>query len=222
MAPTARGGRWEGRAAFTLVELLVVIAVIAILGALLLPALAGAKMQAARAWCISNEKQLLVAWTVYSGDYDDRLVPNGGEMAAVSPLPNLWVFGGNHGDPDSLTNALYLAGSAYSLFAATKDQPASRLYKCPADTSTWPAWSFGEGIGGPLPPESRWVNELRSYSLNSYVGTTPALEIEPLVLNPGYRVYTKSSQLVADSPANRFIFIDVNPASICTPGFAVD
>jgi prepilin-type processing-associated H-X9-DG protein len=32
----------------------------------------------------------------------------------------------------------------------------------------------------------------------------------------------KFSQLAADSPANRFVFMDVNPASICTPGFGVD
>jgi hypothetical protein len=37
-----------------------------------------------------------------------------------------------------------------------------------------------------------------------------------------YRVYLKTSQLVADSPANRFVFIDVNPASICTPAMGVD
>jgi prepilin-type N-terminal cleavage/methylation domain-containing protein len=208
--------------AFTLVELLVVIAVISILAALLLPALAGAKMQAARIQCISNEKQMLVAWTVYYGDNDDRLVLNGGETGAVSPQPYLWVFGGNHGSPDGLTNDLYLTGSTYSLFAFTKVQPAGRLYKCPGDTSTWPVWSGAMGGMGPPPPMTRWVTELRSYSLNSYMGTTPILETLPIVLNPDYKIYLKTSQLIADSPANRFVFTDVNPASICTPGFGVD
>jgi prepilin-type N-terminal cleavage/methylation domain-containing protein/prepilin-type processing-associated H-X9-DG protein len=208
------------RPAFTLVELLVVIAIIGILAALLLPALAGAKMQAARVQCLSNEKQMLVAWTIYSGDGDDRLVLNGGDTSNGSSIPHLWVFGGNHGSPDSLTNDLYLAGPAYSLFAYTKDQPAERLYKCPADVTTWPVWS--QVYGGPVPPTSRWVTELRSYSLNSYMGTTPGLAIQPVTLNPEYKVYIKSSQVAGDSPAARFVFTDVNPASICTPGFGVD
>jgi len=54
---------------FTLIELLVVIAIIAILAALLLPALAAAKRRAHDANCISNLKQLTLAYTLYDGDY---------------------------------------------------------------------------------------------------------------------------------------------------------
>lgn len=59
---------------FTLIELLVVIAVIAILMAILMPALKRAKEQGERAACMSNLKQLQLAWILYADDNDDRIV----------------------------------------------------------------------------------------------------------------------------------------------------
>ncbi len=59
---------------FTLIELLVVIAIIAILAALLLPALSQAKQKAQGMSCLTNQKQLALAWVMYADDNNDLLV----------------------------------------------------------------------------------------------------------------------------------------------------
>ncbi len=79
------------RRAFTLVELLVVISIIALLMAILLPALNRAREQGKRALCLSNLRQLTACWIMYADDNSDKLVnaaPRSGDPCPDCPGPD--------------------------------------------------------------------------------------------------------------------------------------
>ncbi len=118
-APRKPGSPSCGAQGFTLIELLVVIGIIAILAALLLPALAQAKASSLKAKCISNLRQIGIGTQMYCNDSAERL-----------PGP-LWVgqpFQYNDSDSNSLPAYLceYLATPRPSPQAAT-----SPLFLCP-------------------------------------------------------------------------------------------
>src|ERR1039457_4624289 len=127
----SKGGR--GRSGFTLIELLVVIAIIAILAALLLPALSMAKVKAQSINCLSNGKQLVLAWKMYADDNNGRLVKND----YITECVNGFTFGiidysgGNPAGAD--TNSAYLVGEKYS--AMGRYTVNAGIFKCPADRS---------------------------------------------------------------------------------------
>ena len=111
--------------AFTLVELLVVIAVIAILAALLLPALAAAKEKGYRAQCINNLKQLSLGIQAYADDHGDQL-----------PGPVWSGFYENYDNVDSKRLSFYIA--TYLGRPAPSATPQDNLLaRCPSAVKHW-------------------------------------------------------------------------------------
>jgi len=134
----------------SIIELLVVIAIIAILAALLLPALARAKVQGEGAKCLSNLHQLQIAWTAYSDDSQGFLVPNDAGSALTPPL---WVNGWLDWSANNQVNTNIDLLTQGLLGPYTKQTPG--VYKCPSDKI--PAGN------GP---------RVRSVSMNTYMGRT--------------------------------------------------
>jgi len=205
--------RWpRPRAAFTLIELLVVIAIIAILAAMLLPALSRAKQQAQGVKCMSNTKQMMLAYKMYADDFGGKLPPNEESQAvAQNPAPTDhpgWVSGwldyadayGDDTNVNLLINPQYAALGPY-----TKNYA---LYRCPADVST----------------DKKGNARVRSYSMNQAVGpnTSGTADGQGLHLPaPPYDVFTREADIGQISPVNLFVFLDEHPDSINDGGFAV-
>ena len=141
---------------FTLIELLVVIAIIAVLMAILMPALNRAREQGKRATCLSNLKQLTLAWILYADDNDDKIV-NGdsGEFPNHPQHKNepQWVVGEYQAVGLDAKKKAIMDGALFPYAQSLK------LYKCPTgvrgelrtysivDSMNCEHWSnFGPGI----------------------------------------------------------------------------
>lgn len=112
------------RISFTLIELLMVVAIIAILASLLLPSLRNARMTSKQIKCSSNMKNINVAYLTYAGDYDSFMPPSYCSLSDYYKVyPQFLVKGGYVNDknmPDKLVAT-----------AAHESSVQNTVFKCP-------------------------------------------------------------------------------------------
>ena len=158
--------RNSGRSGFTLIELLVVIAIIAILAAILFPVFAKVREKARQTQCVSNVRQLGMAWMQYVQDNDELFPPRNATTLedGVTPSPD---FGPQNASPfpckpcrplDKRTGKAY-DPRPYAMAYIKSDG----MFHCPSDNGI-PDVPADPTFGKPV-----WQVEGSSYCLNSVV-----------------------------------------------------
>jgi prepilin-type N-terminal cleavage/methylation domain-containing protein/prepilin-type processing-associated H-X9-DG protein len=177
-------------AGFTLIELLVVIAIIAILAAMLLPALQNSKVQALGIQCMSNTRQLTLAWVSYAHDFNDRLVINDNEGAISWCSAEMdWTTASEN------TNTAWLTSQNHALLAPYY-AGGWKVYKCPADNFL-----------SPVQVKAGFTERIRSISMDAWLGAG--------VKSPDTVPAVKTmSDLVDPAPSMTWVLVDEDPDSI--------
>jgi prepilin-type N-terminal cleavage/methylation domain-containing protein len=199
-------GTEEGTTGFTLIELLVVVAIIAILASMILPVLGKGKQRAWGIQCMSNHRQLCLAWKMYSDDNNDILLYASEIPWIPDTYSSSWITGTLDSDPNKQTN--------WDPDLTIKQSPmwpycgkSLGIWKCPADKS-------GFTVNGEFKPR------VRSISMNIFLGGWANTDGNWGAPFSNYKIYQKQPELADPGAAKVFVFLDMREDSIDMGNFA--
>jgi prepilin-type N-terminal cleavage/methylation domain-containing protein/prepilin-type processing-associated H-X9-DG protein len=177
------------QAGFTMTELMIVIAIMAILSAILLPALSKGRSRSQAISCLNNLRQLQICWQMYEQDYD--VLPANNHVNGTKFLAGM----------SDTTGASWCPGDARidttteniergQLFRYNK---STAIYHCPSDNS-----KANGAIGGAQ------ILRTRSYGMSSSIGCEVV----------SFPTYTRISEIIDPPPSSLFVFIDAHENAI--------
>ena len=172
-----------------------VIAIIAILAGMLLPALAKSKAKAVRIACVNNFKQMILGWTLYVDENGGALPQSDTLNLTPSPTEPMWAFGDMTKTVEATDTNLVMTGKLYPY---TK---SLALYHCPADRSQ---------VNGVL--------RARSMSMNAWINSR---SWAPGSSQDKFRIYRRFAQMTIPAASSLAVLIDEHEDTISSPKFTI-
>ena len=204
----------RSRQAFTLTELLVVIAVVAILAFTLLPAIAASKSKAQKINCINNLKQVGFAYNSWQGANSGRLPQ--AITAALGGASDYCSHGGNAANNGTPATIAYNPGMVYMVMSNYLVNP--RLLFCPADTihsGSATNYSYNDLLSIPTPASHANAPALSAFTKVSYFVGADATQADPQSILAGDCNIGNQTSTANSSPATyRFGMASANSSTL--------
>jgi prepilin-type N-terminal cleavage/methylation domain-containing protein/prepilin-type processing-associated H-X9-DG protein len=230
----------RSEAGFTLIELMVVIAIIAILAALLLPVLSKGKGKAQQVYCLDNGRQMMIAMTMYTSDFQDLFPPNPDDGNTIAG--HNWCSGEAGIGQSAEFNPDLLLDPSRSLLVNYLHRVVS-VFHCPGDLrqglyqgsdpsligKTVPAartFSMSQAVGTICPAFDAW--ELKYGGTKEHHSGIPTLSVNGPWLNnrdthrrnSPWITYGKMSTVGAPGPSSLWVLVDENTTYLNDAAFA--
>jgi len=193
-----------------MIELLAILAVVALLISLTVPALSRTEPTGKSVRCLSNLKRLTTAWQMYAVDNNNQIITVAQGSSALGGVVDSkygpgWAMGWlDWTTSKDNTNYILLVNDRFSKLARYLSQDAS-LFQCPADTYV----SSIQRVRG-------WTRRVRSYSANLNLGDA---DPDAGPWDAMYKRIRKTSDFAYPSAGETYVFLDEHPDSINDPGF---
>jgi prepilin-type processing-associated H-X9-DG protein len=195
--------------AFTLLELLVIVSVLALLLSMLIPTMSKSGLNSRAFQCLNNNRQLCNAWRLYADDNRDVIVYSSDDGTGISNPLNQYAWTSSHMDfnPNNRGNWDTNYDITVRLLWPYTGRNAS-IYRCPSD----PTYIRVAGVPRP---------RVRGMSINFFLGGFAGTTGGSPQLN-AFRLFLRTTDLTEPGSGKTFVFTDERPDRINWGGYGAD